>query len=127
MTWMTVDQATGWLWFVFYDRRSYTDNRTDLYMALSKDGGASFQNFKVSETAFTPNTNQFFGDYTNVTAYNNIVRPIWTRMDGVSTTVLTALIDVSVLAPSAASWRAICGTVRMPSTGWPPVIATASL
>ncbi|MFN8305103.1 MAG: T9SS type A sorting domain-containing protein [Saprospiraceae bacterium] len=101
MTWMTVDQATGWLWFVFYDRRSYADNRTDVYMALSKDGGASFQNFKVSENYFTPNTNQFFGDYTNVTAYNNVVRPIWTRMDGVSTSVFTALIDVSVLAPSA--------------------------
>jgi hypothetical protein len=26
-----------------------------------------------------------------------------------------------------ASWRAICGTVSGPSTGWPPVIATASL
>ena len=31
------------------------------------------------------------------------------------------------LAPSAATWRATCGTVRSPSTGWPPVIATASL
>src|SRR5262249_1901348 len=30
-------------------------------------------------------------------------------------------------APSAATWRAICGTVRPPSLAWPPVIATASL
>ena len=31
------------------------------------------------------------------------------------------------LAPSAATWRAICGTVRPPSCVWPPVMATASL
>ena len=31
------------------------------------------------------------------------------------------------VAPSAASWCVICGTVSVPSTGWPPVIATASL
>ena len=31
------------------------------------------------------------------------------------------------LAPSAATWRATCGTVRPPSLAWPPVIATASL
>lgn len=108
LTWMAVDQATGWLWFVFYDRRNYADNRTDVYMAVSKDGGLSFHNFKISETAFTPNTNQFFGDYNNVTVHNNIIRPIWTRMDGLNTSVWTALIDVNILpsvgagAPDAA-------------------------
>ena len=30
-------------------------------------------------------------------------------------------------APSASSSRVISGTFRVPSTGWPPVIATASL
>ncbi len=31
-TWMDVDQVTGNLYFIFYDRRNYTDNRTDVYM-----------------------------------------------------------------------------------------------
>ncbi len=31
------------------------------------------------------------------------------------------------LTPSAASWCAIIGTLSGPSTGWPPVMATASL
>jgi hypothetical protein len=31
------------------------------------------------------------------------------------------------VAPSASTWRAIASTVIVPSTGWPPVIATASL
>jgi hypothetical protein len=97
MTWMTVDQATGWLWFVFYDRRNYTNAQTDVYMAVSKDGGATFLNFKVSESPFKPNSTQFFGDYTNITAHNNIVRPIWTRMDSQQTSVWTALVNVGAL------------------------------
>lgn len=96
-TWMSIDQATGYLWFVWYDRRNYNDNRTDVYMALSKDGGATFKNFKVSESPFVPNPNIFFGDYTNVTAHNNIVRPIWTRLAGNDLSIWTALISPDVL------------------------------
>lgn len=92
LTWMAVDQATGWLWLVFYDRRHYSGNATDVYMAVSKDGGTTFQNFQVSETPFLPSTSQFFGDYTNLTAHGNVVRPIWTRMDSKKTSVWTALI-----------------------------------
>jgi hypothetical protein len=32
-----------------------------------------------------------------------------------------------VCTPSPCSWRSSFGTVRSPSTGWPPVMATASL
>ncbi|UOQ73032.1 T9SS type A sorting domain-containing protein [Hymenobacter cellulosilyticus] len=100
-TWMTVDQKTGYLWFVFYDRRNYTasptDVRTDVYAARSTDGGLTFQNFRLSQSPFLPNENAFFGDYTNITAYNNVVRPVWTRMDNTQPSVWTALIDVTVL------------------------------
>jgi len=94
---MTIDQATGYLWFLFYDRRNYNDSRTDVYMAVSKDGGTTFKNFKVSESPFTPNENIFFGDYTCVTAHNNVVRPIWTRLFGSDLSVWTALVDTGVL------------------------------
>ncbi len=36
-TWMTIDQTTGELIFVFYDRRNHDDNNTDVYMARSTD------------------------------------------------------------------------------------------
>ena len=96
-TWMTVDQKTGWLWFVFYDRRNYSGNQTDVYMAVSRDGGTTFQNFKVSESPFTPSESFFFGDYTNISAYDNIVRPIWTRLQGNDLSVWTALINPDAL------------------------------
>jgi len=93
-TWMAIDQMTGYLYFVFYDRRNHNDNKTDVYMAVSTDGGETFNNFKVSETPFLPNPNVFFGDYTNLTAHNNVVRPIWARLNNSQLSVLTAIIDV---------------------------------
>jgi len=80
-TWMDVDQITGNLYFIFYDRRNYTDNRTDVYMAISVDGGNSFINRLISDSPFVPNAGVFFGDYTHIVAHNNMVRPIWTRLN----------------------------------------------
>jgi len=96
-TWMTIDQTTGYLWFVFYDRRDYPDTRTDIYMARSIDGGNTFQNFKVSDSPFIPDASVFFGDYTNVTAANNVIRPIWTRLENLQLSVWTAIINTTWL------------------------------
>ncbi|MBX2876250.1 MAG: glycoside hydrolase [Saprospiraceae bacterium] len=93
-TWMDIDQTTGNLYFVFYDRRAYEDNQTDVYIAYSTDGGKSFINQKVSETPFTPSPNAFFGDYNNISAHAGRIRPIWTRADGMNLSVWTALIDM---------------------------------
>jgi hypothetical protein len=97
LTWMTIDQVTGYLWFVFYDRRNYYNALTDVYMAVSKDGGESFQNFKVSESYFGPSNTVFMGDYNNITAHNNVVRPIWTRLDNIQLSVWTAIVNTQSL------------------------------
>lgn len=97
---VTIDQTTGWLWFVFYDRRNHRNENTDVYMALSKDGGETFINFKISESAFFPSANFFFGDYNGISAHNNIVRPIWTRLSGNELSVWTALVKPEIIATS---------------------------
>lgn len=95
---MTIDPSNGWLWFVFYDRRGTSGDSTDVYMALSRDGGETFQNFKISEQAFKPLKSAFFGDYTHITAANNVVRPIWTVMNSSGQkTIYTALVNIDVL------------------------------
>jgi hypothetical protein len=96
-TWMAIDQVTGYLWFVWYDRRNYDDENTDVYMAVSIDGGESFLNFQVSEEPFLPWSNVFFGDYNCVTVHNNVVRPIWTRLQNGQLSIWTAIIDTDVL------------------------------
>jgi len=95
-TWMTIDQTNGNLFLIYYDRRNYSDDMTDVYLAVSKDGGASFVETKISESPFTPDRDVFFGDYTNITAYNNVVRPIWTRFD-MKLSIWTAIVDGSVV------------------------------
>ncbi len=92
-TWMTVDRQTGYIWMVFYDRRNHTGNLTDVYMAVSRDGGDTFTNFKVSESPFNPEASVFFGDYNNVSAVGNRVRPVWTRLENGNLSVVTALVD----------------------------------
>jgi len=99
-TWMALDQATGHIYIIFYDRRNYTDNQTDVYLARSTNGGVSFTNVKVSETPFLPTSSTFFGDYNNITAHGGKVRPIWTRLHSGSLSVWTAIIDYPVAVPN---------------------------
>jgi hypothetical protein len=78
--WMTVDQSTGHTWGMFYDRRNTTGLATDVYVVKSTDGGETFENFKVSESSFTPTSSIFFGDYTNIAAWEGKIYPIWLRL-----------------------------------------------
>jgi hypothetical protein len=94
-TWMTIDQTTGVLYFVFYDRRNTSNNFTDVYVARSTDGGETFTNFKVSESSFNPSSSVFFGDYTNIAAMNKMVYPMWMRLDTNTLTVWTAIVSDS--------------------------------
>ena len=95
--WMAVDQTNGYIYVVFYDRRNYNDTNTDVYLAVSRNGGESFDNFKISESPFVPYETIFFGDYSNIVAHNNVIRPIWTRLDYTRLSVWTALIDPDAL------------------------------
>lgn len=97
-TWMTIDQTTGYLYFVFYDRRNYrrkSSAATDVYLAISKDGGETFENIKISEKPFHPTKSKFFGDYTNISAHNGVVRPIWTSLDNGKFKIMTAIINLN--------------------------------
>ncbi len=94
-TWMSVDPITGYIYIVFYDRSRHTDNKTDVVLAVSKDGGNSFTNEVISEEPFTPTSSVFFGDYNNIDAYNGVIRPIWTRYEKGKLSVWTAIINLS--------------------------------
>jgi len=97
--WSTIDLSTGHLWFVFYDRRNTTGSATDVFVARSTDGGNTFDNFKVSELAFTPTSGIFFGDYTNIAAWNGKVYPIWMRLHNSELSVWVAPLQDSTIIP----------------------------
>ena len=96
--WSTIDLSTGHLWFVFYDRRNTTGAATDVFVAKSTDGGTTFENFKVSESSFTPTSGVFFGDYTNIAAWEGKIYPIWMRLQG-SLSVYNSIIVDSTTIP----------------------------
>ncbi len=98
-TWMTVDQSTGHIWAMFYDRRNTTGDATDVFVAKSTNGGDTFENFKVSESSFTPSQFVFFGDYTNIAAWNGKIYPFWMRADNQSMSVWVAHVIDSTTVP----------------------------
>ncbi len=96
-TWMDIDQTNGNLYFIFYDRRAHDDHGTDVYLAVSDDGGATFKNIRINDSPFYPNEGVFFGDYTNIVAHNNIVRPVWIEMDNGVTSLWTDITPLDEL------------------------------
>lgn len=100
--WMDLDPLTGHLHVVFYDRRDTSGNATEVWIASSADGGATFSEQVVSQSPFTPNASTFFGDYIGISAYGGRVRPFWMRLDGNLMSVWTALVDLDTTsAPEA--------------------------
>lgn len=95
-TWLTIDRVTGYLYCVFYDRRNYPDNQTDVFLARSTNGGTTWINERISSSPFTPNTSTFFGDYNNISAHNGMVRPIWIRLVSGALSLWTADINYPV-------------------------------
>ncbi len=93
LPWISVDPRTGKLFIVFYDRSKYEDLRTDVVVAGSDNGGASFKYVVASDSSFIPPGSQtFFGDYNNIDALGGIVRPIWTSYNEGKLSVWTSLI-----------------------------------
>ncbi|MGE5499036.1 MAG: T9SS type A sorting domain-containing protein, partial [Syntrophothermus sp.] len=90
--WLTIDQVTGFLYIVYYDRSGYKDNRTDVTMASSQDGGTTFSYTRISATPFISTQADFIGDYIGISAYNKMIRPVWTRVDNGSHSLWTAII-----------------------------------
>lgn len=97
LPWMTIDQSNGYIYILYYDRSTYSDLQTDVYLSWSRDGGNSFHQVRISETPFIPSEKKFFGDYLNISAHKGVIAPVWTRMDNGMTSVWTAVIKQSEL------------------------------
>ena len=95
--WMCVDPITGIMYIVYYDRRNTISAMTEVYLARSVDGGETFENYLISESAFEAQFQEFIGDYTNIIAYNGKIYPVWTRSDQFGRNIMMALIDESAL------------------------------
>ena len=76
-TWMTLDESTGYLYFVYYDRRNTLGTDTETYLSYSEDGGENFTDLEISKKPFTPDPDLFFGDYLNIDAVQGTIYAVW--------------------------------------------------
>ena len=95
--WMCIDPLTGVMYIVYYDRRNTVSTMTEVYLARSIDGGNTFNDYLVSESAFEATVQEFIGDYINIAAYNGKIYPVWTRSDIFGRDIIMAKIDESTL------------------------------
>ena len=93
--WLTVDPITGTVSVVFYDRRDTFGAATHVTVATSVDGGATFNNVRVSDSPFTPWTSVFFGDYIGIDSWNGVTYAIWMAMDEGDLSVWTAKVALA--------------------------------
>lgn len=90
-TWFDIDND-GDLYFVYYDRRKLENNETNVVLAHSADGAQSFDEYYLSTTNFIPEKDYFFGDYTNISVHNGMIRPIWPEMNKGKISLFTSLV-----------------------------------
>ncbi|MCB1247369.1 MAG: exo-alpha-sialidase, partial [Acidimicrobiia bacterium] len=82
--WISCDPSSGALAVVFLDRREDPANRdARAYMAVSADGGTSWEDFAVADVSFTPTpipglAGGYMGDYLGMAVANGHAYPTWT-------------------------------------------------
>lgn len=97
LPWMTIDQTSGNIYIVYYDRGAYDDTQTDVYLAYSTDTGSSFKTVKISESPFTATPVEGAIVQTFIAAHKGIVTPVWTRTENGKASVWTTIVDAGAL------------------------------
>jgi hypothetical protein len=95
---MVVDQATGCIYIAYFDRSKYEDLHTDLLLAYSVDGGASFKHTTVAENFLLPSERVPYDDYLQLDAYRAVITPVWIQSENGKASVWTSLIRHQELA-----------------------------
>lgn len=81
--WITCDATNGNLSVIYYDDRNVSSTQCEVYVSNSSDGGATWEDMKVSDVSFTPQpisglASGYFGDYLGIHAHGRWVYPVWT-------------------------------------------------
>jgi len=81
-SWITCDPVTGVLSVIFYDDRNVSSTEVETWVANSYDAGETWEDFRVSDVAFTPQAipglaGGYMGDYLGISARDGMVYPAW--------------------------------------------------
>ena len=74
---LKVDTVSGYVYVLYFDKQNFAEGKeTDIYLALSKNGGLKFDYYKMNEKSFLFNSN-----YMEL-ADDNGMRAKWVQVDG---------------------------------------------
>ena len=85
---VAVDQGTGFVYIVFFDRRNYDDARSDVYLAWSGDAGGKFKEVKVNDTPIEPGDTPAL---LSVNSHKGVVVVMWSTTVSGQTVVKAAI------------------------------------
>jgi PKD repeat protein len=100
--WITCDPVSGELSVVFYDDRNVASTQCEVFVASSSNAGNTWEDFKVSDVAFTPApipglAASYMGDYLGISSVGSRVYPVWTDNRSGTTLTYTSPFDLSPL------------------------------
>ena len=107
LPWIAADPSSGILSVIFYDNRNTSPNQAEAWVAVSTNGGETWEDFKVSDVAFTPSpipglASGYMGDYLAIHATDGKVYPCWTdNRTGSAMTYVSVFETINVVAPFA--------------------------
>lgn len=87
---VAVDQATGFVYIVYFDRRNYSDEKSDVYLAWSADAGSKIQELKVNDL---PIAGGEVPPLLSVSAHKGVIAVLWTATEAGKTAVRGAIIN----------------------------------
>jgi len=81
--WISCDPTTGSLAAIFYDDRDVSASELETWCANSIDAGETWEDFRVSDVAFTPSpipglASGYMGDYLGIASRDGFVYPTFT-------------------------------------------------
>lgn len=107
LPWIACDASNGIISTIFYDNRNTAPNQAEAWAAVSTDAGETWEDFKVSDVAFTPTpipglASGYFGDYLAIHASNGKVYPAWTdNRTGTAMTYVSVFETIDVHTPTS--------------------------
>ena len=81
--WIAADPVTGYLACIFYDSRDFSNNdMAETFVSISKDSGSSWEDFKVSDFAWSGDgipgfSKNYAGDYLGIAFQGGKIYPVW--------------------------------------------------
>jgi hypothetical protein len=102
---IAVDPSNATVSVIWYDNRNTNSNQAEAWVATSNDAAETWEDFKVSDVAFTPSpipgmATGYFGDYLGITAIDGNVYPCWTdNRSGHAMTYVSPFVTITVTNP----------------------------